>query len=27
MEAILACARSDISTKNAELYCTTFPLP
>ena len=25
MEAILACARSDISTKNAELYCTTFP--
>jgi len=25
MEAILACARSDISTKDAELYCTTFP--
>lgn len=25
MEAILACARSDISTKGAELYCTTFP--
>lgn len=25
MEAILACARSDISTKDAELFCTTFP--
>lgn len=25
MEAILACARSNISTKNADLYCTTFP--
>ncbi|MCZ4374323.1 anti-phage dCTP deaminase [Vibrio diazotrophicus] len=25
MEAILACARSDISTKDADLYCTTFP--
>lgn len=25
MEAILACARSNISTHNAILYCTTFP--
>lgn len=25
MEAILSCARSNISTKDATLYCTTFP--
>ncbi|WP_127026154.1 anti-phage dCTP deaminase [Rheinheimera mangrovi] len=25
MESILACARSNISTKDAELFCTTFP--
>ncbi len=25
MEAILACARNNISTENATLYCTTFP--
>jgi len=25
MEAILACARNNIGTKGAELYCTTFP--
>lgn len=25
MEAILACARSNISTENGVLYCTTFP--
>ncbi|NIF33849.1 cytidine deaminase [Enterobacter sp. Cy-643] len=25
MEAILACARSNISTNNGVLYCTTFP--
>jgi deoxycytidylate deaminase len=25
MEAILACARSNIGTQEAELYCTTFP--
>jgi len=25
MEALLSCARNNISTKEAELYCTTFP--
>ncbi|WP_235845382.1 anti-phage dCTP deaminase [Morganella psychrotolerans] len=25
MEAVLSCARNNISTKNATLYCTTFP--
>lgn len=25
MEAILACARNNISTQGAQLYCTTFP--
>ncbi|MGX9775043.1 anti-phage dCTP deaminase [Janthinobacterium aestuarii] len=25
MEALLSCARENISTKNAHIYCTTFP--